>query len=202
MNRNQSDYVSVVVPAYNYGRYLSSAIDPALAQTYPHLEVIVVDDGSTDDTAIVAKNYGSKIRYIHQTNAGLSAARNRGVRAASFGYILFLDADDVLMPDMLETIMGEYARLSPDFGLVACGSIRFHTDGKFQDSKSRVSKETCELRARDILLKTRFMPSTAVVKRVAFDECGTFDTELRSSEDRDMWIRIGTRYRMFYLSKS
>ncbi|HVE80880.1 MAG TPA: glycosyltransferase [Candidatus Dormibacteraeota bacterium] len=94
--------VSIVIPSYNHSRFLTDAVNSALAQTYRPLEVIVVDDGSTDNTADIAKKFGSKISYIRQTNQGPSAARNKGVAAAKGEYLLFLDADDLLEPGYIE----------------------------------------------------------------------------------------------------
>src|SRR6266513_938717 len=90
--------VTVTISAYNYAAFLPTAIESVLRQNYPHFEVVVVDDGSTDDTAAVAKKYveqfPDRVRYVYQKNAGLSAARNTGIREARFDYAAFLDADD------------------------------------------------------------------------------------------------------------
>src|SRR2546423_7727277 len=91
--------VSVVVPAYNYARYLPQAIDSALGQTHPPLEVIVVDDGSTDDTPRVLDAYGDRIRAVRQANQGAGAARNAGIAVARGEYVAFLDSDDLWRPD-------------------------------------------------------------------------------------------------------
>jgi glycosyltransferase involved in cell wall biosynthesis len=108
---SSSPGVSVVIPAYNYARYLPIAIDSVLKQDYPHYEIIVVDDGSTDNTAEVVAGYGNKVRYIHQKNAGLPAARNTGIKAAGFDFVGFLDADDQWLPEMLGTAMGKFGEL-------------------------------------------------------------------------------------------
>src|SRR4051794_16299795 len=94
--------ISAVIPTYNYGRFVAGAIDGALAQTYPHVEVIVVDDGSTDDTASIVARYADRgVRYVRQPNAGAAAARNRGLVEACGELIAFCDADDVWTPDKL-----------------------------------------------------------------------------------------------------
>jgi glycosyltransferase involved in cell wall biosynthesis len=95
----QNPLISIVIPCYNYASYLSEAIQSGLDQTYQPIEVIVVDDGSTDDTAKVAKSFAPKVRYHYQDNAGPSAARNTGAGLAKGNYIVFLDADDVLKPE-------------------------------------------------------------------------------------------------------
>src|SRR5437773_3781756 len=113
--------VSVVIPTYNYARYLPEAIDSALAQTHAPLEVIVVDDGSTDDTPRVLAVYGDRIRVIRQANRGPGAARNTGIAAARGEYVGFLDADDVWLPRKLELQMARF-EADQGLGLVHCGA--------------------------------------------------------------------------------
>ena len=93
--------VSVIIPTYNSGTYVTETIDSVLNQTYPHREIIVVDDGSTDDTPEQVRRYGSAISYIRQSNSGVGAARNTGLRAASGHYLAFLDSDDLWLPEKL-----------------------------------------------------------------------------------------------------
>ena len=94
-------WVDVIIPCYNQGRFLTTAVDSVLAQSYPHVGVIVVDDGSTDDTPAVAARYGDRIRYLRKENAGLSAARNTGLLVARGEWVLFLDSDDTLPREMV-----------------------------------------------------------------------------------------------------
>jgi hypothetical protein len=102
-----NDRVSIVIPCYNQGRYLNDAVDSALAQTHKNIEVIVVNDGSTDNTKQVAQSYGKRIKYIEQDNKGLSAARNAGIKASSGGWILPLDSDDKFHPTFIEKTIGK-----------------------------------------------------------------------------------------------
>src|SRR5689334_4764378 len=119
--------VSVVIPTYNYGRFIDEAIRSALAQTQPPMEIIVVDDGSTDDTKDVVATFGDKVKYVRQENAGVCAARNRGVAESSGDLIALLDADDVLEPTNLEK---QSARFDEDerVGFVHCGVREFDSD--------------------------------------------------------------------------
>ncbi|MFZ9033203.1 MAG: glycosyltransferase family 2 protein, partial [Anaerohalosphaeraceae bacterium] len=94
--------ISAVIPAYNAEKYIARSINSVLNQTCPVDEIIVVDDGSTDSTAEVIKSYGGKVRYIHQQNAGVSAARNTGIQAATCEWVAFLDADDEWLPEKIE----------------------------------------------------------------------------------------------------
>src|SRR5205814_441931 len=129
--------VSVVIPAYNYARFLPKAIESALAQSHPSLEIIVVDDGSTDDTqAVVAQYTGPRVRCVRQQNAGLSAARNTGIREARFPYVAFLDADDEWHPNFLAACMEAFSKLGGGFGIVACGAERIDAAGDPLDTKT------------------------------------------------------------------
>ena len=101
MNANLLLLVSVVIPCYNSARYLAETIESVRLQTYPRIEIIVVDDGSTDETAKIARSRG--VRYIHQANRGISAARNTGILHSQGQYVLFLDHDDRLLPRAVKT---------------------------------------------------------------------------------------------------
>src|SRR5262245_58457673 len=109
--------VSVIIPSYNYGCYVQQAVDSALSQSYPNQEVIVVDDGSTDDTEVRLAAYGKRIRYIHQKNQGLSEARNTGIREARGEFLAFLDSDDAFHPKKTELQMA-YLMAHPEVSLV------------------------------------------------------------------------------------
>lgn len=194
---SSSHGVSVVIPAYNYAHYLPAAIDSALRQEHADYEIVVVDDGSTDNTPEVVKQYGARVRYIYQKNTGLPAARNTGIRAARFDYIGLLDADDVWLPTFLRLAMETFARLPPEFAIVACRSIYIDGNGTRLFTKRLDIALSKEITCRDIILKTRFSPSAVVVKKAALQEAGFFDETLRSSEDRDMWIRIAARHRVW-----
>src|SRR4051812_45065439 len=112
--------VSIVIPAYNYARYLPSAVESLLAQSYPALEVVIVDDGSTDETPRVCPQFPAPgVRYVRQANTGRSAARNTGIREAGHTFIGLLDADDRWEPEFLARVMAQFAALPPEYGAVA-----------------------------------------------------------------------------------
>jgi glycosyltransferase involved in cell wall biosynthesis len=184
--------VSVVIPAYNYGHFVAEAVDSALAQTYANREVIVVDDGSTDDTRKRLAAYGDRVRYLYQENRGLAAARNAGIRAARGEYVALLDADDVWHPQKLELQMA-YLAAHPEVGLL--GAERT----KERPPRWPAVDRAAGLAARVVTLEqlvvcSRFGPSSVVIARRCFEAVGHFDPALRSVEDRHMWVRIALRF--------
>ena len=190
--------VSVVIPCYNYARFLKQAVDSVLAQDYSTFEVIVMDDGSKDETPEVAEALGDKIKYIRQENQGLSATRNNGIQVCQYDYIAFLDADDEWDKDYLSIMMDKFFSLSGDYGLIACLDKKIGADGS--PIVDRVHKSKLgEICTEDLILKNRFFPGGAIVKKHVFDVVGNFDTNLKSSEDRDMWIRLSSKYKIWLI---
>jgi glycosyltransferase involved in cell wall biosynthesis len=193
--------VSVVIPAYNYAKFLPQAIDSALSQDYPDLEVIVIDDGSTDETPDVCAKYGNRIRYIRKVNAGLPAARNTGILAAIKPFIGFLDADDLWAPGFLHHVMSAFQGTGSEYGLVAAQATYVDEQGTPFVLKDLTWHVHGRLTHRDILVKTRFSPSGVVARKQVLLDAGCFDESLRSSEDRDMWIRMGAKAPIFLLAE-
>jgi glycosyltransferase involved in cell wall biosynthesis len=186
--------VSIIIPAYNYAHYLPSAVESVLAQTHRDLEVLIIDDGSTDDTPHVAARFTDpRVRTIHQPNAGLSAARNTGLREARHSFVGLLDADDCWEPGFLARVMAEFASLPPEFGAVATAASRMAPDGAPVAGGAFTFGRTGELKVHDFCLRNRPLSSNIVLRKEAFAQCGDFDPSLRSSEDRDMWIRLTAR---------
>lgn len=187
-----SAVVSVIIPNYNHASYLDEAIRSALAQTYPHVEVIVVDDGSTDDSRTVAARYGDDITYIWQENQGLSAARNTGIRAASGDYIALLDADDLLEPGYLAALMATLEE-HPEASGAYCGYRFVDQHNCLLPQVENRTPPPEQLSA--LLLKGNFwVPESPVVQRRCYEEAGPFDTSLRACEDWDMWLRFSRRW--------
>lgn len=179
--------VSVIIPAYNQGHYLGEAIQSVLEQTYENLEIIVVDDGSTDDTALVVGKFADdRLRYIHQQNQGLSAARNTGIRNAKGDLLSYLDADDLFLPEKLEALQAEMKSL-PDGGLIAGQAIPIDDRG-VQCAKTfdrRIPTEPAEW-----VFWNPLHVGSVLVDRKWQNQVGFFDRQLRSYEDWDMWIRM------------
>jgi glycosyltransferase involved in cell wall biosynthesis len=178
--------VSVVIPCYNQGRFLSEAIETVLQQTYRNFEILVVDDGSTDDTAAVAQSY--PVRYIYQKNGGLPAARNTGIRASRGEFVVLLDSDDRLFPHAIES--GVQMLLAHSHCMMASGDFSFvSADGSWirPSGKPLVTENHYQS-----LLRSNFieMTATCLFRREVFDRVGLFDPSLRASEDYEFYLRV------------
>lgn len=195
-----SPLVSIVVPTYNYGHFVCETIESALAQTYSPVEIIVVDDGSTDDTRTRLAVYGYRVHYIHQQNRGLSAARNTGIAAAQGEFIALLDSDDLWLPDKLARQVASCVR-EPDAGVVATERFAIDETGKRLDYVSeRCSRDGFrELTMRDLLEFPAFSPSSVLARKDALLAVGGFDEGLTAVEDMEMWVRIAARFRVLRL---
>jgi glycosyltransferase involved in cell wall biosynthesis len=179
--------VSVIVPSYNHGIYLPDAIDSVLNQTHSSVEVIVVDDGSTDNTREAAARYGDRVRYEYQSNQGLAAARNTGLRLVSGDFVVFLDADDLLLPTMMEQGLKRF-EAQPDAGVVHCGWIYASTDLSDLSWRKTPTREGLLFKtfAHSIPLPCHSMLFRLPVLR----KVGSFDATTGPSEDWDVWLRI------------
>ena len=184
--------VSVVIPNYNYGRYLREAIDSVFGQTYPHLEVIVVDDGSTDNSLNVLRGYGNRIRWMQQVRQGVSTARNRGIQESRGELVAFFDSDDLWHPEKLSKQVAYFHR--PSVGMVYCGRQLVDEGGRCLATER---PEGSGWLLNDIaLLRWTQAPggSTALVRRGCLDRVGLFDPALSTSADWDFWRRIACFY--------
>jgi glycosyltransferase involved in cell wall biosynthesis len=188
--------VSVIIPTYNRADYLKLALKSVLEQTYKNIEVIVVDDGSMDNTAEVVADFNDpRIKYFYQKNTGLPAAtRNRGLREASGEYIAFLDSDDLWLPEKLE-IQVDYLRNQPDYHLAYSNAWIIDETGARKGlimdlelfKEGKIFKD---------LVKYNFIPQlTVLMKRKVFDEIKFFneDPALRAVEDYEYWLRVALR---------
>jgi glycosyltransferase involved in cell wall biosynthesis len=191
-----SETISVVVPTYNAAASLPKAIDSVRIQNWPDLEIIVVDDGSTDETAIVLKSLASPdLQVIRQHNGGPGAARNKAIKAAGGKWIAFLDVDDLWLPHKLALQM-DRLREDPSTAFAYGDSLWQSSNGALSEQKS--PSATGNLFA-DLLLGPQFVLSTAVVRRDCFDRVGLFESEFRTGEDWDFWLRLSSFYRGCYI---
>jgi glycosyltransferase involved in cell wall biosynthesis len=181
--------VSVVIPCYNQAHFLHEAIENALAQTYSHREILVVDDGSTENIAEVAAGY-PKVRYIRQENSGVSAARNTGLKQSRGEYLVFLDADDRLLPEALE-IGVNYLREHPDCAFAAGCCRLIVADGSLLDDEPNhphvASEHYLELLRGNYRI---WCPGSVIYQRTAFDVVNGFDPSLGPGADYDLYLRI------------
>ena len=179
--------VSVIIPTYNRCAWLPMAVDSVLAQTYPHIEVIVVDDGSRDGTAAVVAQYGERVTYLRQANQGVAVARNTGFRASCGEYVSFLDDDDFILPDKIERQV-QVLDSEPEIGLVHCGYYHADENGELVERMGFLpaGKVLKELACRNFV-----WVGAPLIRRQYLEAVGLFDEETPPiSADWDMWLRI------------
>lgn len=189
---------SVVVPAYNAKRTIGPTIKSILAQTLEDFELIVVDDGSDDETPEIVSSFGcdGRLRLIKQANQGTAGARNTGIGAAHGESIAFLDHDDLWMPRYLEAVAAAFAT-TPDAGFAyvdgwllddATGRLRRRTSLQLNRAPSPPPKDPLEFLSR--LIERTFIRSATTIRRAVLDEVGNFDADLSGVDDFDLWARI------------
>jgi glycosyltransferase involved in cell wall biosynthesis len=193
--------ICAIIPAYNIADYIARAIDSVLAQTLQPDQIIVVDDGSTDNTADIIKSYGSKVTYIYQQNAGLAASRNTGIKNTNCNWVAFLDGDDEWLPDNLK-LQVEIIKNNPDLNWSA---------GNYKDmlySSNRCAAHTIPETIKKLTNGKDFFDdyfraytkgaggnsNTMFIKRSAIIDAGLFKHGLRFAEDWDMWMRMAYRF--------
>ena len=197
MNQNdtypefKSEQVSVIIPVYNRARPVTRAIDSVLKQTRPPLEIIVVDDGSTDETPDVLRQYGSKIKIIRQAHRGVSAARNRGIRSASGQWIALLDSDDEWMPKKL-AMAEEFHRRHPEYLIFQSEEIWIRK-GKRVNPKKKHSKYGGWIFKQSLPLCI-VSPSAVIFHRSLPEQVGLFDESFPVCEDYDLWLRVAKKF--------
>jgi glycosyltransferase involved in cell wall biosynthesis len=197
--------VAVIVPAYNSAKYLRAAIESVVAQTFSDWQIVLVNDGSTDDTTEVLRPFrellGKKFIYIYQENKGLPAARNTAIRGSSSELLALLDADDIWLPCRLdETVKMMDARPAAglSYGLITAidpeGNIGGTWEGNRRNAEGKI--------ARQIYMRSVELPCPTIsFRRECLEQVGPFDESLRATEDRDMWLRIALRYEVAFIPK-
>jgi len=197
--------VDIIIPAYNAARYLRAAIDSVISQTYDDWRIILVNDGSTDDTAEIAREYqfrlGERMLIITQPNAGMSAARNTAIRNSSAEFLAFLDSDDVWLPCRLSESLKAF-QSHPDVGLAyglitwidEAGNVLNTFKGNPHDAEGRI--------APAIYMRKVELPCvTVTIRKKCLDEVGLFDETMKGTEDRDLWLRIALRHEVAFVPK-
>lgn len=192
--------VSVLIPAYNHARFLPETLDSVTAQTFHDLEILVVDDGSTDETRLVLEKYAPAVRYIWQANAGPAAARNRGVRASHGELLAFLDADDRWYPGKIAAQVA-YLDAHPDVGVVFTKFLVTDEGGRplYPYPHAFRYGPNAPNAFETLLLWPYGSMNTAMVRRVCLEKIGLFDEHLTGAEDWDLWLRLVRHYELGYI---
>jgi glycosyltransferase involved in cell wall biosynthesis len=197
--------VSVIIPTFNSAEYVGNAIDSVLSQTYSAYEIIVVNDGSTDNTQEILKNYVKKILYFEIENGGPSKARNIGIIHSKGAFIAFLDADDEWYPQKLEKQV-ELIREKPKCGLVYCDRVVFDETTKRNTKMTyRESGKIYEGNMFWDMLKAGdgcFATSCVLLRRDALNLLGLFDEELYTAEDTNLLLRVAYHYEIEFVPET
>jgi glycosyltransferase involved in cell wall biosynthesis len=199
--------ISVIIPAYNAENFLRRALESIFQQTLAPQEIIVVDDGSTDNTGMIAKEYADRVRYIRQANAGVAAARNTGIRHARSEWIAFLDADDEWLADKLQL---QHDALAHHADVIWSATAFFNIRGKKITSPS--PKFSPKWFRKNQIIQDALVPlasgkpiwtGTVMIKRSALLEVNAFDSSFLVGEDLYLWTKLAVKYpRMIYLTQS
>lgn len=206
--------ISVIIGTYNHGRYIASCIESVLAQTYGECEIIIIDDGSTDNTAEVVKPYQDRVNYRHQQNQGRGASRNAGIRMASHEWIAFLDADDLWEPTKIEKQVAAIVA-HPDIDLIVTNACWFDNDRVVKADYFKTMRLFHQQKIErhgtlgifteplyPLFIDENFvnLSSVMVRKKSLYDE-GLFDATLPRAQDRDLWLRLSRRSKFAFIDE-
>ncbi|RSL17545.1 glycosyl transferase family 2 [Edaphobacter aggregans] len=197
--------VDVIIPSFNAAHYLPAAIESVVSQTFDDWQILLVDDGSTDNTAEVIAPFlerlGSKFKYIKQNNRGLPAARNTAIKASTAEFLALLDADDVWLPCRLSESLKAFAE-RPQAGLAYGLVTTIDPEGQLGRTFAGNPRYAEGNIAPYIYMRKVELPCpTMTFRRKCVDEVGLFDETMRATEDRDLWLRIALRYEVAFVPK-
>ena len=191
--------VEIIMPAYNAAAFLPFALDSVIAQTFTDWRILLVDDGSKDDTAAIAARYGERLgprlRYIYQENRGLPAARNTAIRQAEGEFLALLDSDDVWLPQRLEASLRPFEgqpEVGLTYGLVEGIDLHGATRGRMEPRSYPQGWVAAKIYMREMDLPC----PTVTFRRRALEGIGLFDETMRATEDRDLWVRLAQRHKV------
>jgi len=180
--------VSIIVPAYNMARFTEETVESLLDQSHPHLEIIVIDDGSTDNTGEVLERFSERITYVYQENRGACSARNHGFLLSKGDFVAFLDCDDTYHPEKVERFLEKF-RARPDVGMIYSPEYLIDEDNRVIGINSPRRPPTGRVFPR--LLNNNFIgSSTPVIRREAFERAGKWDEAIFTTADWEMWLRV------------
>jgi len=196
---SERELVSVIIPTYNRRELVREAVVSVLRQRYGALEVIVVDDGSDDDTAAMVESMGGGVRCLRVSHGGVSRARNAGILASRGRWIAFLDSDDLWLPRKMSFQM-QFFRDHPEYRICQTEEVWIRNGRRVNPRKyHRKPQGHCFER---LLERCLVSPSAVVLERSLLDETGLFDENLPACEDYDLWLRIGCRHSLGLISKA
>lgn len=186
-----SPEISVIIPTYNRASMVVEAVESVLAQDMTDFELIVINDGSTDETEERLSVYGSRLKYYQQENAGVSAARNRGIKFSSAPLLAFLDSDDLWLPSKLQ-VQHTYMTENPEIHICQTEEIWWR-NGRRVNPKKQHQKPAGDIFQRSLEL-CLVSPSAVMMRRELLEKVGYFDEELPMAEDYDLWLRVAVDY--------
>lgn len=195
MKPPESPRVSIVMPTYNSSAHVEAALRSILQQTYPDYEIIVVDDGSDDNTLDIVRAVAPGARVFKQPHGGAAAARNRGIRESNGEFVAFQDSDDLWHPTKLEKQIAAMDSV-PSVGMVMCGHKALTSDGE-RTSWSGANKSKLLVEGDSVLnifLNSGVATPSVVVRRAVLDEVGLFEEQLQVGEDENLWLRIAYKF--------
>jgi len=195
--------VSVIIPVYNGEKYITQAIESVLAQTYKNFEIIIVNDGSTDNSFEKIKPYLNlpNIKYIEQENKGVAAARNTAIKSSSGELIAFLDQDDLWVPEKLE-IQVDYLRQYPDVGLVHSNISYINECPELMETPKDWLTNAEGMCFKELFIKNRIAVLTVVLKRQCLDQVGLLNESISRSDDYELWLRISRMFPIGHVNKT
>ena len=198
---DNSPLVSIILPTYNCASFLPHSIGTILSQTYNSYEIIVIDDGSTDNTKEVLYPFMQRIKYIRsEQNKGLPTARNIGIRPAQGKYIAFIDADDLWLPEKLQTDI-EYFETHPEVSMVYSKHINVDEKGEDLNGNTRKQLPSGNIFLQLFSEQNFVISSSVVVRKEVFETTGLFDEQLVNCQDWDMWLRIAFHFKVAGINK-
>ncbi len=198
---NNLPLVSIILPTYNCAAFLPHSIGTILSQTYNSYEIIVIDDGSTDNTKEVLYPFMQRIKYIRsEQNKGLPTARNIGIRPAQGKYIAFIDADDLWLPEKLQTDI-EYFETHPEVSMVYSKHINIDEKGDDLDGNTKRQLPSGNIFTQLFSVQNFIITSSVVVRKEVFETTGLFDEQLFNCQDWDMWLRIAFHFKVAGIDK-
>lgn len=196
----KSPKVSVIIPLYNGEKFISETTESVLAQTYKNMEIIIINDGSTDGSHEKIKPYLNRIKYIYQENKGISVARNKAILNSTGEYIAFLDHDDLWKPEKI-TLQVQYLDQHQDVGFVHT-NLSIMRDTKITKEIFQTEKRNREGDCFNELLLGNFINMlTVMVRRKCLEQVGIFDPDIKVIQDYDLWLRIAKHFRLGYINK-